>query len=304
METEYRDKDGEAMTKEAVNALPAEQLSARSGIPLKVFPDTDALYEAVAELMIETVLEKTGGKATMILPVGPIGQYPVFARKVRERNVDCRNLRTFHMDEFVDRNGRTIPEDHPMSFKGIIMEHFFTQIPERLRMPAEQLHFPRLDNMDQIDQAFDRYAPDGVDLCLGGAGPAGHIAFNEDPDFNHVRVSDEEFLADRTRLVMVDASTVDMDSLVASCGDRSAIPPFSVTVGPYDLLRSKRMEAIFFAGRFQRFALRQVFFRKPTHRFPGSLLKVRIQPDGSLAPQKITVWATETEVGPITTETI
>ncbi|HUT56252.1 MAG TPA: 6-phosphogluconolactonase [Phycisphaerae bacterium] len=304
MESEYCDKNGAAMTKEEVNALPADALAERSGIPLKVFPDTDPLYDAVAEVMIETVLAAPDGRATMILPVGPIGQYPVFARKVRDRNIDCRNLRTFHMDEFVDRNGRTVPEDHPMSFKGIILKHLFTQIPAKLRMPIEQLHFPRLDNMDEIDRAFDEHAPDGVDLCLGGAGPAGHIAFNENPDFNHVRVSDDEFLADRTRLVMVDASTVDMDALVASCGDRAAVPPFSVTVGPRDLLRSKRMEAIFFAGRFQRYALRQVMFLRPTHRFPGSLLKVRIQPDGSLTRQNITVWATEMEVGPITTQTI
>ena len=302
--SEYRDKDGNPMTKREVQLLPPEELSERSGLPVNICPDTDSLYESIAEVMIETILQKKGAKVTMILPVGPIGQYPVFAAKVKERGIDCRNLWTFNMDEFLDRNGRTIPQSRPMSFKGIMMKTFFEQIPADLRMPIEQMFFPRHDNMDEIDRAFDKHAPDGVDLCLAGVGPEGHFAFNEDPNFGHVVVSEEEFLADRTRLVLVNTSTVDMDALVASCGDRSAIPPFAVTIGPHDVLRAKRTEVIFFAGKFQRYALREVLFHKSTIRFPGSLLKLRKKPDGSLVPQDISIWATPVEAGPVTTQTI
>lgn len=304
MEREYRDRDGNPLTKQEVQLLPPEKLSERSGLPVRVCPDADSLYESIAEVMIETILRGEGAKATMILPVGPVGQYPVFARKVKDRGIDCRNLWTFNMDEFLDRNGRTIPESHPMSFKGIMMRTFFEQIPAELRMPAEQMLFPRHDNMDEVDRALDEHAPDGVDLCLAGVGPEGHFAFNEDPNFRHVEVSEEEFLADRTRLVLVNTSTVDMDSLVASCGDRSAIPPFAVTVGPHDVLRARRTDVVFFAGKFQRNALRETLFRKPTMRFPGSLLKLRKEPDGSLSPQDITIWTTPVEAGPVTTQTI
>jgi len=158
--------------------------------------------------------------------------------------------------------------------------------------------------MDDIDAAFDEYAPDGVDLCLAGVGPEGHFAFNENPNFAHVDVTEEEFLSDRTRLVPVSLSTVDMDALVAGSGDRSAVPPFAVTIGPHDVLRAKRTEAIFFAGRFQRHALREVLFARPTMRFPGTLLKLRKTPEGELVPQNITVWTTPVEAGPITTQTI
>ena len=304
MEREYRDKDGGLLTKEEVQLLPPEDLSGRSGLPVNICPDYASLYDAIAEVMIETIVAKKGAKVTMILPVGPIGQYPVFARKVAERGIDCRSLWTFNMDEFLDRSGRTIPHAHPMSFKGIMMAEFFEQIPAELRMPIEQMHFPRHDNMDEIDLALDEHAPDGVDLCLAGVGPEGHFAFNEDPNWGHVEVSEEEFLADRTRLVPVNTSTVDMDSLVASCGDRSAVPPFAVTIGPHDVLRARRAEVIFFAGKFQRTALRETLFRKPTMRFPGSLLKLRKEPDGALVPQDITVWATPVEAGPVTTQTI
>ena len=304
MEREYQDKDGNPLSKKDVYLMPPDALSESSGISLNICPDTDSLYEALAEVMVKTLLENAGAKTTMILPVGPIGQYPLFARKVTERQLDCRNLWTFNMDEFLDRSGRTITQSHPMSFKAVMMEHFFERLPAELQMLPEQMHFPRHDNMEEIDRAFDQHAPDGVDLCLAGVGPEGHFAFNEDPNFRHVEVSEEEFLADRTRLVLVNTSTVDMDALVASCGDRSAIPPFAVTVGPHDILRAKRTNIAFFAGRFQRCALRETLFRKPTMRFPGSLLKLRKLPDGSLVRQDLTIWTTPEEAGPVTTQTI
>jgi len=158
--------------------------------------------------------------------------------------------------------------------------------------------------MDEVDRGLDDHAPDGVDLCLAGVGPEGHFAFNEDPNFAHVRVSEEEFLRDRTHLVIVRESTVDMDALVASCGDRSAVPPFAVTLGPRDILRARRMEVVFFAGKFQRVALRETLFHRPTMRFPGSLLKMRMERDGTQVPQNITVWTTPEEAGCVSSQTV
>ena len=304
MDCTYVDQHGRAMTRQEVHQLPAESLSERAGIPLHILPDRQTLYDAIAEVMVETIAAKQGAKVTMILPVGPVGQYPAFARKVAERGLDCRNLWTFNMDEFLDRNGRTVAESHPMSFRGEMMRNFYQRLPAAHRMPLEQMLFPRHDNLDAVDRAFEEHAPHGVDLCLAGVGPEGHFAFNEDPNFRHVRVSEEEFLADRTRLVLVNTSTVDMDALVASCGDRSAIPPFAVTIGPHDVLRARRTEVVFFAGRFQRFALREVLFRKPTMHFPGTLLKLRKEADGRLVPQNLRVWATPDEAGPVTAQTI
>lgn len=191
-----------------------------------------------------------------------------------------------------------------MSFKGDMMQNFYELIPPELRMPAEQMHFPRHDNFDQINKAFDTHAPDGVDLCLAAVGPEGHIAFNEDPNFGHVEVTEEEFLEDRTRLVLVKTSTVDMDALVAGCGDRQAIPPFAVTIGPYDILKAKRTEVVFFAGPWHRTALRETLFRKPTMRFPGSLLKLRKEEGDSLTKQNIHIWTTTVESGTVFSKTM
>lgn len=198
MKHDYSDRYGCAMSQQEVHALPAEVLAERSAAPLHILPDREALYEAIAEVMVKTIEAKQRAKVTMILPVGPVGQYPAFARKVRQRNVDCRNLWTFNMDEFLDRNGRTIPETHPMSFRAEMMRKFYHQLPAAQRMPLEQMFFPSHDRMEAMDRALDEHASNGVDLCLAGVGPQGHFAFNEDPNFRHVEVSQQDFLADRT----------------------------------------------------------------------------------------------------------
>jgi len=301
---EYFDKNGKQMTKEEVQQLPAGKLAERSGIEIEIIPDYDSLYDAVAEMMIDVIEEKKGEKVSMILPVGPTQQYPILAGKIKERNISIKNLWTFNMDEFLDRNGKTIPEEDPMSFKRVMFEDFYELIPEELRMPKNQMFFPRHDNLEEIDSLFDEHAPNGVDLCLAAVGPEGHIAFNEDPNFNHVEVEEEEYLNDRTRLVIVKTSTVDMDALVAGCGDRTVIPPFAVTIGPYDILKARRAEVVFFAGQWHRTSLRETLFRKPTMKFPGSLLKIRRDQSGKISKQNIRIWTTPVEAGTIFSKTM
>lgn len=97
---------------------------------------------------------------------------------------------------------------------------------------------------------------------------------------------------------------MDLDALVASCADRSAVPPFAVTLGRYDMLRVRPMEVVFFAARFQRFSLREILFRKPTTHFPGRPLKLSKAPDDRLVPQNLRLWATLEGAAPVTAQTI
>ena len=75
-------------------------------------------------------------------------------------------------------------------------------------------------------------------------------------------------------------------------------------LGPGDILKSKRVDVIFFAGMWQRTALRKTLFRKPTMRFPGSLLKLRKDREAGLTRKNITVWATNVEVGTVFSQTM
>lgn len=63
MERAYVDKHGRAMSREEVHRLPPEMLSERSGIPVHILPDRESLYDAIAEVMIETIEAKKQGVA-------------------------------------------------------------------------------------------------------------------------------------------------------------------------------------------------------------------------------------------------
>jgi hypothetical protein len=80
-----------------------------------------------------------------------------------------------------------------------------------------------------------------------------------------------------------------------------------VTVGPHDVLRSRRMVLAFFAGRFQRAALREVLFREPTLHFPGTLTTLRKHADGSVTPRtarELQILSTREEAGVVESRTI
>jgi 6-phosphogluconolactonase/glucosamine-6-phosphate isomerase/deaminase len=180
MLNEYRDGAGNRMSREQVQRLIPQELAERSGKNLVIYGSHELLYDALAEIMMELVKAARGRPTTLILPVGPTLHYAVFARKAAESGIDLSRLRTFNMDEFLDRTGRTVDKRHPLSFRGEMMRKLFDHL------PADK-------------PGLRRSGPEGVDLCIAGVGPEGHFALNEDPNSRHVRVSEEEFIAACTR---------------------------------------------------------------------------------------------------------
>lgn len=56
----------------------------------------------------------------------------------------------------------------------------YNKIDKDLIMPESQRIFPTLDNADYIDKVIEDHG--GVDVCFGGIGITGHMAFNEPPE--------------------------------------------------------------------------------------------------------------------------
>ena len=101
--------------------LSLETLRREAKTPLRVVSDRTALYAAFArEIADEIKARNAAGEPTrLILPVGPIGQFPVLAEICNRERISWRNVWTFNMDEYCDWEGRSIPLDHPLSFEGL-----------------------------------------------------------------------------------------------------------------------------------------------------------------------------------------
>jgi len=254
-------------------SIPTDQLSKHTKVPITVCPTLDDFYKHLARHMADVIVanNKRGKPTSFILPVGPTGQYPHFADLVNAERIDCRNVTTFNMDEYMDWQGRLIPENHPMNFKRAMRGLLFDRIEPKLRMPAERMYFPDPRCPEKMDEALDTCGP--ADVCYAGVGYHGHVAFNEGIVSRWYKVPREEFLAARTHIVALADDTFVINSVREAGGNCQMIPPFAITIGMKDIMASRHIEGVFYCGHWQQTTFRRTLFQEPTVEYPGTFLK-------------------------------
>lgn len=159
--------------------LSVEELTEKSEGHLTVTDTLDQLYDFLAGEMtaeFRRSMEKNGPTA-FIMPVGPTQPYRLMAETINRRRISLANCVFFFMDEYCDDDGKLIPADHPLSFRGQIGELFFDRVDPELRMPESQRIFPAPENLDRLPAMIE--AAGGIEVCYGGIGIHGHVAFNE-----------------------------------------------------------------------------------------------------------------------------
>ena len=216
-----------------------------------------------------------GRPLVAILPVGPVRQYSLAARIINQLGLDCSHLHSFNMDEYADRDGNTAPADWPNGFQYLMRSLFFNQLEPGLRPPESQIHFPTKDALPDYSQRLADLG--GADVCYGGIGWCGHIAFWEPhladqyPDF-------DEWLAQGAQKVDLHPMTIMQSALLSFQGDWTQVPPSANTIGPRDILAAKHrsfwLQGTFPGGpSWQAFIGRLVPFG-PVHPYvPGSILQ-------------------------------
>lgn len=244
---------------------PAAELAAQSPIPLTILPDLPSLFDHFAHAVAaEIVANNRAGRPTrLILPVGPIGQYPLLVDLCNRDTISWRELHLFFMDEYCDWQGRRISPDHPLSFAGFVQRTLLERLRPELAPPPAQVHFPDPLHIDAVGQQIAQVG--GIDTCYGGIGIHGHIAFNEPPISRWYKVTAAEFKASQTRLVTLAPETVVMNASRAASGNFAALPPMAVTLGMADILAARRIRLYCQGGVWQRTALRIALFGSPDH---------------------------------------
>ena len=254
-------------------AISAAELPQSSPVQIQILPDPAGLFQHMARSIADEIkLNNASGLPTrLILPVGPVGQYPILAQICNQERISLRNTYTFNMDEYCDWQGRWIPQDHPLSFRGIMQRSFFTLLDPDLSIPAEQIHFPDPLNLDRISQDIQDVG--GIDTCYGGIGYHGHIAFNEPLISRWFQVPVEEFKASKTRVVPLAEDTIVMNSIRNTGGNPRNFPPLGVTLGMADILAARRIRIYCPGGMWQRYAVRMALFGEPGPDYPATLLQ-------------------------------
>ena len=129
----------------------------KTGNKLVVLSSLDALHQHFAECIAEEIkANNIAGRPTkLILPVGPVGQYPILADIVNSEEISLKQCWFFMMDEHCDDRGAVLPNNHPLSFRGHLEELFLRRVERNLAMPAEQVVFPSHRNVDSLSEKVE-----------------------------------------------------------------------------------------------------------------------------------------------------
>ena len=243
-----------------------------------VIDDRDAFYQAFADDFINRIVaaREADENLVAILPVGPVPQFAIAARIINERRISLKHVHTFNMDEYADEDGKTAPISWVGSFQRAMWNNFLGRIDDDLRPPDRQIHFPTSDEIATYSAQIEDAG--GADVCYGGIGWAGHIAFWE-PHLGFEFAGDlNAYRAAGARLVELHPMTVMQNALHSFGGDWSWVPPMAYTIGPRDILgarhRSFWLDGDLGGGySWQRFIARLVAHGPVSEFVPGSMLQ-------------------------------
>jgi glucosamine-6-phosphate deaminase len=216
------------------------QLS-RPGFTVKFYDTLEDFYLAEALEYITAWRRATEDQPAGICgPIGPTEQLPLVARLVNELELDLRHAHFWGMDEWVV-DGKEVSVDHPLGFARADMELCFNRIRPELRMPPENIHFPKADTCEYI-RSWEKA---GCVVMQGGQGEVKHWAFN-DPVRREGRYEDyppspEEYRKLTTRVVDLHPITLIQNARTSGGGVVQNVPSQAVTVGPVETWKAEKV---------------------------------------------------------------
>ena len=259
--------------------LTAEDLAglSRPGFTVKFYDTLDSFYTAEALEYVHSWMQATDSEpAGLCGPIGPTEQLPLVAQIVNDLEIDVRNGHFWAMDEWY-LDGREVPVAHSLSFARADLELCFNRIDKRLRMPDENLHFLRADNMEEYTSSYDEAR------CLvmqGGQGEVKHWAFNDPPKREGAHADEPpppaEYRKLPARVVDLHPMTIIQNARTSGGGVVQNVPSQAITVGPVETWKSGKV-SIWQAGSHDNpFGMRltslMISKRLPDSSVPMSLL--------------------------------
>jgi glucosamine-6-phosphate deaminase len=254
--------------------ISAADLGKGQPVKVRVSGDAQVLARDLAEAILSEIQRgvRSGGGATLIVPVGPVDQFPILARLINEEKVSCCNTVFINMDEYLTDRDRCISSGHPLSFRGYMERAFYQLLEPALAPPPENRVFPDPGNPEAIAKLISSRG--GVDACFGGIGINGHLAFNEPPEPG-LEMSSEKFANLSTRILALSRETRTINSVTVG-GEISLIPKRAITIGMKEILASRRLR--FYCNRpWQSAVIRRALHGPLTPACPASYL--RVHPD-------------------------
>lgn len=256
--------------------IPARQLMERDDLNMELHVEKTKAetMEYIGNLMADEVIQnnKMGRVTRWILPAGPMEEYNTFIRRVNGERISLKNLYVFHMDEFLDWEGRPYPVELAYrSLKGTMLHGFYNRIDGELNVPEEQRIWPDINDIDAFDRQIEKAG--GIDTIWAGIGCKGLVAFCEAPHSRYYRITEEQFKNSGTRIREINEDTLVALAEREAGGFYDAIPPMAVTIGMKSILSARRAVYMITTGAWKNTVIRIMLLnREVTLEYPVTFM--------------------------------
>jgi glucosamine-6-phosphate deaminase len=254
--------------------VPANELVNHPGrkVPLRLCTDSQEMGRIMARELVDEIKQHAdhGGMYRAIIPCGPTCWYQPFTDLINQENICLENFVVFHMDESLDWQGRMLPRNHPLCFRGYMEDHFYHPIRAELRVPEKNRFWLEPGNIEEIAA---KIAEAPVDITYGGWGQDGHVAYNQARRHPFSEITLDEL---RNSTARIQENNLDTVMALAQRNFGSAyqfVPPMSVTLGMKQILPSKKIRVFSDTGAWKQTALRVALFGPLTTEYPMTLLQ-------------------------------
>lgn len=202
------------------------------------------------------------------LPTGatPIPMYERMREMYSEGKLDCSNVTTVNLDEYVGRG-----KGDPDSYDTFMKEQLFKHVPfKKSYIPKTKPDKPMLE--DELNEFLSNTCTNynyiinllgNVDVQVLGIGTNGHIGFNEP--------SDE--LTEDTGIVKLTEQTISDNANKFYNGNESAVPRTAISMGMKQILRANNTIILIANGKAKAKAIHDSLYGPITPQVPASLLR-------------------------------
>jgi glucosamine-6-phosphate deaminase len=214
----------------------------RPGFSVVFYDTLESFYLAEALEYINAWQQASASRPAGICgPIGPTEQLPLVAQLVNGLDISLKHSHFWAMDEWVI-NGKEVDENHPLSFAKADRELMLDRIKPELRMPEENIHFPKAETLGAFTASFDQIR------CItmqGGQGDVKHWAFNDpfkrEGNFVDEPPSPELYRNLSARLVDLHPITLAQNARTSGGGYIVGVPRQALTVGPVETWKCEKV---------------------------------------------------------------
>lgn len=241
-------------------------------VPYRIVKDSAEMGDLMSEELIREIVanNENGRETRAIIPCGPSCWYEPFTTKVNDRKISLGNLKVFHMDDCLDWEGKLLPEAHPLNFRTTMEKLFYGPVSENLAVPEENRFWMAPELLNTYKEEFWKKP---IDICLGGWGQDGHIAYNQARRDPYRQLTISELREAEMRVQVNNQDTIFALAHRNFGAAYQLIPPMSCTIGMKECLSAKKIRLFSDTGPWKQTAFRAALFGPMCVEYPITLLQ-------------------------------